>query len=300
MSHQNTIESEWREQSLPPFTELMLSWNAARPTDGKYLFYVSVKTSTWSPYLLYASWGSDGQTSFKGTTFDSTVSVYQDALEITGTEKATAFQIKVVSEGSASLNRIHGLHVYTNGDAKQEPEQAFSYPSPVHLPVTGLSQMCIHHIRCKDFCSPASTTAVARYLSNKQTIDPVHFAENAWDKGFDIFGNWVFTVAQAATELGPTWNCWVERLGNFDDIYSRLYQGTPVVVSIRGLLQGSALPYAKGHLVAVIGYDPQQHKVICMDPAFPSDDQTHVFYDLSDFVQAWNRRGKVAYVFSKK
>jgi len=36
-----------------------------------------------------------------------------------------------------------------------------------------------------------------------------------------------------------------------------------------------------------------------MDPAFSTDAATHVTYDFSDFIQAWNRRGRIAYVFSR-
>lgn len=100
--------------------------------------------------------------------------------------------------------------------------------------------------------------------------------------------------------LGPKWNCWVERLNGFDEVYNQLLQGNPVVVSVRGPLKGSAAPYTKGHLMAVIGYRPIEHKVICMDPAFPSDQETIVEYDLEDFLQAWSRRGKIAYVFTTK
>ena len=107
----------------------------------------------------------------------------------------------------------------------------------------------------------------------------------------------MFNAAQAAVELGPNWNCWVERLSSFNDIYGRLHQGTPVIVSIRGPLPKSALPYAKGHLIAVVGYDPEKKEVICMDPAFPKNAQTLIGYNASDFIQAWNRRGKIAYVF---
>jgi hypothetical protein len=248
---------------------------------------------------LYATWGSNGQTSYQTTTPDNTIKVYQDSLEVSSPKKATGFQIKVSSEGNAPLDQIHGLHVYTNSDIDQEQIQTDSYPSSIDLEVPGLSQRTLRHDRAADLCSPTSTTAVVRYLSSNPNIDPVNFATAAWDRGFDIFGNWVFNVAEAATELGPSWSCWVERFHRFDDIYSHLQQGTPVVVSIRGPLPGSALAYAKGHLVAVIGYDHNLHKVLCMDPAFPSDGLTHVSYNLSDFVQAWNRRGKVAYVFKK-
>ena len=297
MFHRETIENEWKEENLSPFNELMISWNAARPIAGAYLFYVSVKTEEWSPWLLYASWRSDNQKSFHHTTDDGSVRVYQDALELMKTARATGFQIRVVEEGDAPLNRINRLHVYTNGDQIQESVQTISYSSPVYLPVKGLSQITLNHIRNTSLCSPTSTTAVVRYLLKNEEIDPLIFAQNVWDGGFDIFGNWVFNVAEAAAKLGPAWNCWTERLNGFDEIYLRLHQGWPVIVSVRGPLKGSAMPYASGHLIAVIGYDPQQQKVICMDPAFPSDDQTHIYYDLSDFLEAWNRRGRIAYLF---
>jgi hypothetical protein len=299
MMHQKNIEQEWKEENLLPFDELMLSWNAARPTEGRYLFYVSVKIDTWSPWLLYASWGSDGQASFLSTTQEAPIRAYQDAVEVLEEKKATGFQIKIVSEGLAPLDALYSLHVYMNSDKTQEPEQTMAYTQPIFLEIGGLSQMVLTHMRYADFCSPTSTAAVTRYLAGNTAIDPVDFAQHVWDSGFDIFGNWVFNVAQASAELGPAWSCWVERLKGFDDIYQRLAEGTPVIVSVRGPLPGSAKPYVKGHLMAVIGFDPLQQTVVCMDPAFPSDFDTLTDYNLSDFVQAWNRRGRVAYVFNR-
>lgn len=292
------IYSEPKKEDLPPFDELIVTWNAIRPSKGKYLFYASVKIKEWTPWLLYASWGNDGQSSCNSTTNVAPVKIYQDALEVLEGQKATGFQIKAAAEGNASLDEIRELHVYTNSDKTAEPRQTTPHLLPVYLPLKGLSQMALDHVRHRDLCSPTSTTAVVRYLSNQSGIDPIRFAQNSWDGGFDIFGNWVFNVAQAAAELGPMWDCWVERLSGFDDIYLRLKQGTPVIVSVRGPLPGSAHTYTNGHLMVVIGYEEQ--KVICMDPRFPSDAETEVRYDLSEFLQAWNRRGRVAYIFSKR
>lgn len=299
MIHQTQINKNWKEENLSPFDELMVSWNAARPTDGAYHFYVSVKTDEWSPWMLYASWGSEGQSSFSAKNQEGSVRVFQDALEVVKGEKASGFQIKIVPEGNALLENVYGLHVYMNSERLQEPKESSSYFQEIYLQVPGLSQMTLNHPRHADLCSPTSSTAVSRYLSKNKAIDPVSFANSAFDHGFDLFGNWVLNVAQASSELGREWSCWVERLSGFEEIYHRLHQGTPVIVSVRGPLAGSALPYAKGHLMVVIGYEPLQKRVLCMDPAFSSDEQTHVFYDLSDFVQAWNRRGRVAYIFSK-
>lgn len=297
--HQNQVESEWGEEHVLPFDELILSWNAARPINGKYLFYVSVKTDEWSSPLLYASWGCEGQSSYSNTNPDSTVKVYQDALEVLEGKKANAFQIDIVADDGASLSDVHAIHVYTNGDKGAHQEETISDEQPIYLQVPKLSQMVLNHERHTSFCSPTSTTAVVRYLLNEDSIDPVNFAQHVWDSGFDIYGNWVFNVAQASVELGSSWNAWVERLNGFDAIYQRLQQGTPVVVSVRGPLPGSAIPYKQGHLIAVIGYDPLSQKVICMDPAFPENAETHVRYDLTDFVQAWGRRGNIAYIFSR-
>lgn len=299
MTHRKgSILQEWREENMSPFDELMITWNAARPREGKFLFYVSVKIDQWSPWLLYASWGSDGQSSFSSTTEEAPVTVYQDAVAVINERKATAFQIKIVAEGDADVRKIHGVHVYTNSDKPKESQKTV-FLTPVYLKVPGLAQISLNHARHKDLCSPTSTTAVIRYLSNDYTIDPLLFAQQAWDSGFDIFGNWVFNVAQASTHLGNGWDCWVERLSEFDDIYNYIKRGTPVIVSVRGPLPGSAGPYAKGHLLAVIGYDALHQKVICMDPAFPTDNETQIAYNLEDFVQAWSRRGNLAYVFTK-
>jgi hypothetical protein len=295
MMHKETVCQEWIEEQVSPFDELMISWNAARPEKGKYLIYASVKIEEqWTPWLLYSEWGKEGQASFSNTA--DGVKVYQDALEVLEGKKATAFQIRTAAEEGADVNGIWALHVYTNGDrlAKETPE----LPT-VLLDVEGLSQMVLPHPRHKDLCSPTSTAIVTRFLSKNQDIDPNEFAQEAWDGGFDIYGNWVFNVAAAASKLGPKWHCWVERLNGFEDLHARLMEGTPVIVSVRGPLPGSALPYAKGHLMVVKGYDAADKRVLCLDPAFPEDEKTAVSYDLNDFMEAWNRRGRVAYVFHR-
>ena len=62
-------------------------------------------------------------------------------------------------------------------------------------------------------------------------------------------------------------------------------------------LQGSALPYTQGHLMVVIGFDAVNERVLCMDPAFPTNKETLTSYPLQDFIVAWSRRGFIAYIF---
>lgn len=284
----------WKEENIPPFDELILTWNGTRPIVGSYRFYVRLKTEEWSPFLLYASWGAGGQSSFAE---GSSVRVYQDVVSVKTGPKATAFEVKVEGTGGASLEGLRSLHVYVNEDvfAKNETSPLES----IHLDVPGLSQRILSHPRSADLCSPTSTAAVVRYLSKKESVDPVQFAERSWDGGFDIFGNWVLNVAHASSILGSSWNCWVERLHGFVDLHARLRQNTPVVVSVRGPLSGSALPYAKGHLLVVTGFDATSQRVLCMDPAFPTNEETITSYPIQDFIDAWSRRGFISYIFEQ-
>lgn len=298
MLHHFSKNQQWREEGVAPFDELILSWNAVRPLDGAFCFYMRVKIDQWSPWLIYAWWGSEGQMSFLHKIEE--VSIHQDILTIGRGKKATGFQIEIAAKGDASLSQIRSLHIYTNGDLIKEPQHTSSSLPPISLQVPGLSQMILNHVRHRDLCSPTSTTAVVRYLSQKKQISPLYFSHHVWDRSFDVFGNWTLNVAQAAVELGPAWSCWVERLSGFDAMHARLSQGTPLVISVQGPLKGSAQPYPEGHLLAVTGYDSLHEKVLCMDPAFPSNGQAEAAYDLTELIQAWNRRGRVAYIFTKE
>jgi hypothetical protein len=288
-----------KEVETAPFDELMVTWNASRPLQGAYHFYISVKADHWSPWLRYATWGNEGQQSYKETSEKGLVKVYQDAFTVTDGKKGSAFRIKIETEGDAHSEGVWAMHVYTNSDKQKIDLKKEGVFESVSLPVEGLSQMALDHMRFKDLCSPTSTTAVVRFLSGHKALNPLAFAVDVWDKGFDIYGNWVFNAAEAAALLGTGWNVWVDRLPDFAALHRLLKEGTPVVVSVRGPLPGSALPYAGGHLIAITGYDAINRRVLSVDPAFPSDQETKVFYPLEAFLEAWDRRGNLAYVFRR-
>jgi len=274
---------EFHRENIPAFNEMIVSWNGERRAENK--IFIRVKLEDWSPWFLYATWGQGSQVSFRKK--EGFLEVDQDILQVTEGKKATGFHIKA--------DHPLRLHVYTNG-AKEPIAQTMD--RPIFLEVPGLSQIALNHPRSTSLCSPTSLTAVLRALSKKQ-MEPIRVAERVWDQGFDIFGNWVLNVAEGWTHLGPSWSTWVERLTGFSDIYRRLILGTPVIVSVRGPLPGSAGAYEAGHLIVVSGYDPKTQEVHCMDPAFASDDCTHVRYQLEHFMASWERRGKVAYIFEK-
>lgn len=287
----------WLCEETLPFDELIVSWNAARPHGrGKFNISIAVKTEDWSGWLPYAFWGHAAQGSGEAKDGHGNLSINQDIIELPHGQYATGFQVAVEALDGANIAEFYALHACASRPRELPVVHETKGTASIELNVPLSSQMRLPHPRQADMCSPASTMAVLSYLVNSKE-DKVSFALKVCDETFDVFGNWVLNMAEASNVLGKAWRCWVQRLNDFDAIYQQLCLGYPTVVSIRGPLPGSALPYAHGHLVVVKGYDAHHQRVLCMDPAFPTDISTDVSYALSDFLTAWGRRRYIAYVF---
>jgi hypothetical protein len=291
----------WESGEIDVFDELIISWNAQRPIKGSFKIEASIyiQHKGWSDWLPYALWGSAGQSGgeFKVEAGRIPISVSQDILEVVEGYKANQFRIKVTAQAGLRFDHFYALHACASRIHDLFPEPPENPLRSIDLDVPLCSQMLLNHPRHHHLCSSTSTSAAIAYLMGNFTLDPVSFALKAYDQAFDIFGNWVLNVAQASALLGKEWLCWVERLRGFECIFKRLCKNTPVVVSVRGPLPGSAKEYSQGHLIVVRGYDAQTKKVLCMDPAFDSDEKTNVAYDFEDFMQAWRRRGYISYIF---
>lgn len=291
----------WEEHDTMPFDELIISWNMMRPQYGEFKIQTSVKIANeWSPWFLYASWASNGQKGGNVSTGEHPIQIQQDLLQIVGGSKAEGFRILIEASEGALIEECYSIHACISSIADLFPESNAKNPYHIDLKVPLISQMMLPHPRHRDMCSAVATSSAISYLLNKNRIDPIFFALQARDEAFDVFGNWALNTAHASAVLGKNWQCWVQRLRGFDEIYAKLYAGIPVVVSVRGPLTGSASPYNQGHLLTVKGYLPKEKKVLCMDPAFPEDAATNVSYDLQDFMEAWSRRQYIAYVFQRQ
>jgi len=281
---------------VAPFNELIVSWSAQRPSQGHFLIQVSLFVERWSPWFNYALWGAASQRTFETHSHDDSVSVFQDTIQITNQKKATGFKIRVLAKEGATLDDFRAFYPYTSHSHTLNTRTE-DYSS-VRLNVAGLSQLALPDERHKRICSPTSTTAVLRHLLLSPALCPLDFANNVHDQTFDIYGNWVLNAAQANNELMGKGGCRVVRLRDFGELHAKLIEGHPVVVSVKGTLPGSFLPYESGHLLVVQGYDSSTQQVLCMDPAYPSDEETHVAYPLVDFLATWQRRQGLAYLFS--
>jgi len=288
----------WQVEETAPFDELLLSWNAKRPEKGDLLFLVRVKTSGWSPWMQYADWGVDGQSSFSEKHPDFSVEMFQDTLS-TSKVPATGFAIKAIAQNGAGMAGLDALHVTTSDIKAFQREKNGPHPlSTVMIPaILGQSQMLLNHPRCKDMCSPTSTSTVVNFLLGKKAIDPVAFAGRVKDLGHDIYGNWALNVAEAYHHLRGRYFCRIERLSGFAALHSYLMKNLPVVVSVKGELSGAPKAYDAGHLMVVIGFQEKEQKVCCIDSAHGASEKTIVSYPLEDFLKAWGTRKHLAYVF---
>ena len=287
--------SYWEESGLEPFDELIVSWEAKRPRHGCFVIQVSLLTTEWSPWIDYAVWKAADQASFDTTTDE--IKDFQDTLEITKGQKAKGFRIQVEAFGGARLSDMRTLHASTADLASYQMDFAVDHQLSLALEVPKMSQKKLSKEIGHRLCSPTSVLAVARFLEPSIAIDPLLFAKKVHDSTFDIYGNWPLNTAEASNRLGRACHVCVTRLSGFQPILDSLEKGLPVVVSLKGPLPGGFSEYASGHLLVVRGYDPYQKCVLCMDPAFETDDQTYVSYPLQDFLKAWEKRQGAAYLF---
>ncbi|KIC72282.1 C39 family peptidase [Candidatus Protochlamydia amoebophila] len=289
---------EWELEDIPFFNELIVSWNAFRPSQGFYLISTSLYTTQWSAWLPYAAWHKDKQKSFNVTDNASNISSFQDIVVCSNVFKAKKLRIRIEAIDHATLKDFFCLHACTTlGTPTFNKEASPMRVNPLNI--SPLSQMTLDHPRFASLCSPTSTTATIRYLTQTNTLQATHFAQHVYDQAFDIYGNWSFSVAQAFVELGKAWRGWVARFTSFNQIITQLKNNCPIVVSLKGPLKGSAQTYQSGHLVVIRGYHAQNREILCMDPAFSLDSDTLIAYEEENFLQAWERRGFVGYCFAR-
>jgi hypothetical protein len=154
--------------------------------------------------------------------------------------------------------------------------------------------MILRHDDAKKMCSPTAISMQVGYLV-KKNINPLKFAKNSFDHGLQAYGSWPFNTAHAF-ELHSKNSFRVSRLDSFLELYDYLKKDIPVVVSVRGYMQGAPQEYKQGHLLLVVGWDQARQSVICHDPAILGDQFVEYAYDLVDFLPAWERSHRLAYI----
>lgn len=288
------------KEGTPAFTQLIFSWNAHRPQQGHYSFFVQSRdalTRRWTKkWIRMADWGKNIQRSHLYKDNQDVNYVYVRLEELSG-NKADAFKVKVECSDGATLEGLRLLNVCISNMLNFAHEQLANLKDLKFVEIKGIpkiSQFELGHEKQNAMCSPTSLTMLISYLL-KKNINPLEVAEGCYDYGLEAYGSWPFNVAHAFERCYNTNNFKVRRLPSFRDLHGSLARGLPVVVSIRGFLKSAPQDYPNGHLILVAGFNSENGTVICHDPAFSVEDVRHE-YDLGEFIRAWERSNRLAYV----
>lgn len=289
------------KQGLPAFTQLMFSWNAFRPAEGHFTFYVQVrdaKRQTWGSWHKMAEWGAGVQRSFASTAKDA-VKYLHVRLEANPGHEADAFKIRVQASTGADLSQFRSFAVSLS-NFHQFKESSIdnmirSLPSAHVANVPKQSQFRVPYSRNDSICSPTSVGMLIGSLTD-QKIDYCKLVRGSFDNGLNVHGSWPFNMAHAFEQCKGNVHFAVGRLHSFAQLHERLKKGIPVVVSVRGHLYGAPKVYEKGHLLVVIGWDAKRKQVICHDPAFKSNHKVLKRYTIASFLRAWDRSHRLAYL----
>ncbi len=286
---------------VQPFTQLIFSWNALRPEQGHFSFYVQVRnaiTKKWGKWHHMSDWGAHMQQSYmsKSDGFSTFVHV---RLEIDDKKYADAFRIKIAPHKGASLSSLYNLSVTLSDFNLFKLEQLKfidnGYQSVCIEGLPLIAQFALDHEDKSRICSPTSCTMLIHYLTGI-TQDPVDFAVQSFDSGLSAYGSWPYNIAHAFECCDGKINFAARRMNSFADLHQRLLEGMPVIVSVRGNLPGALKPFPHGHLMVVVGWDADTRSVLCHDPAAEQDEQVFKRYPLTDFLRAWEASHRLSYV----
>src|SRR5271155_280255 len=188
------------KQSLPQFTQLMFSWNAFRPMDGHFTFYVQVrdaKHQTWGVWHKMAEWGAQVQRSFASTSECATKYLHV-RLEANAGHISDAFKIRVHASRGADLSQFRSFAVslsnFNNFKDSSIDKRLCSLPSAHVANVPKQSQFKVPYERNESICSPTSVGMLIGSLTDKK-IDYREFVRGSFDSGLNVHGSWPFNMA---------------------------------------------------------------------------------------------------------
>lgn len=290
---------QFSKTNVAPFSQLIFSWNAHRPRNGHFSFWVQTHDAAkkqWGKWHHMMDWGVGIQKSYISDSDGYTKYVHV-RLEHESGKKSDGFRIKMCAHNLADMHDIKSAGVALSNYDLFETEDIAHLKRLSSVYVTGVpkvSQFLLDHPDNKRLCSPTSCWMLTHYLCEQQ-VTPEIFADNVFDSGLEVFGSWPFNVAHAFERCDGNNFFFTKRLDGFIDIYGQLRRGLPVVVSVRGAIKGAPKAYENGHLLVVVGWDAKRKRVICHDPAIPDHKRVLIAYPVESFIRAWERSFRLAY-----
>jgi len=290
----------FEKKNIDPFSQLIFSWNSFRPKKGHFTFYIKSRdavTKKWGTWHKMTQWGANIQKSCFSS--DQKTKYMYVRLESVCKNLLDGFRLKIDVQKGADLGLLRGFFVCTSDFNKFSCEKIgknlYNLPSVKLSHVAKKSQRALDHPDSARLCSPTSCSMLSEFFS-QHFVDPVDFAKKSFDQGLNAYGSWPFNVAHAFEICKGGALFYTSRLNSFAELHKKLIQKVPVVVSVRGYIEGAQKNYKHGHLMVVIGWDAKKREVLCHDPAFYSDKDVFVKYNIASFLRAWERSRRLVYI----
>ncbi|MBI5200317.1 MAG: C39 family peptidase [Elusimicrobia bacterium] len=295
-------ELESPELLVPPFDELVGSWNADIPKGASVELRVQARVDgRWSPWYALARWDASTGGRNLGEQKDEFGKVDVDTLVLAKPADAVRYRV-VLGQTGRKAPRLHRVALAMSKVAEAPASRPFS-PGPWvrELAVRPRSQAVEKEKYRHDICSPTCLSMVLDFWGRRlKTTKVADAVLDQKDPEAKRYGNWPLNIAFASME-GVHGH--IARLDGMAGLEREVEGGRPVIVSItfaEGELGGSPMKKTKGHLFVVSGFTPEGD-VIVRDPAGPTLDQVRRVYKRADVERVWavKKRG-VAYVLAPR
>lgn len=277
-----------------PFSSLFLSINYAPFSQGNILLEVQVyQERRWGDFFKLGYFSPTAKLSFP---LQQTPDGQVQTDELVLTHEAEAYRFRIKTEGSVypSLIAVCGVRdpfVYEEELSACLPEGSFVKE------VAPISQMELNHPDRRRICSPVSLCMALNALGIPVSLREV--MQGVFDHKADIYGNWLFNMAYAAT-LGT--EAYVRRFGSLEELKEFITLDSLVIASVaygKEELTGAPLETTPGHLVLIRGWG--EGKVCVADPAAERKETVLRSYEAREFAKIWLHHKKgAAYIVRKK
>lgn len=289
------------------FEYLVASWNADMPAGTTLEIsaraYVDMKKE-WTSWMSWGTWRAE-ITRGSGEDEDALAYMDTDTLTISGSDGETAslVQMKATLKANADgespvLRQIAATYKNTLDGQAITPlylGDAAELPERVQLGTPAYSQQIRKNSIAGEMCS---ATTISVLLNDRgEDVLPEEIALLNYDKTYEGFGNWSFSVA-AAGAYGYDAYC---QYGSFDVLRQELAHGYSVGISVRYSNSSSgSYPYVAnapisgtaGHLITVTGYETVDgvDYFFVSDSAAGSDPTCVLRYRADQLDGAWSNR----------
>lgn len=258
---------------VDPFDRAVVSWNADGP--------VLVELEAAGSWHVLGRWGPAP----RSQPGDPLVDV--DTLKLPA--PASSFRWRVTPEPGTTVRLVAVTRWLDGARIADAAARSPAWGVTLNVPQRSQGAESVDPAR---ICSPTSLSMVLAFHGTVKTVREVAAAVR--DRAADVYGNWPFNTAYAASVSGL--EAYVARAG-FEELEQEIAAGRPVIISHHwapGELTGAPINSTDGHIIVVAGFTTTGD-VVVNDPAGRTG-QVRRVYRRAELRRTWLEKGRgIAY-----